>query len=99
MRRYLLDTGSAGDYVNRRGSCPAKVTAAAAAGHHIGICVPVLGELYAGIELSVTRARNLQRLQLVLRSLKVWPYDPAAAAEFGRLFALLKRLGHPIQQI
>jgi tRNA(fMet)-specific endonuclease VapC len=29
----------------------------------------------------------------------VWPFDEAAAAEFGRVFIQLKRLGRPMQQI
>jgi tRNA(fMet)-specific endonuclease VapC len=29
----------------------------------------------------------------------MWPYDENAAAEFGRIFAELRRLGRPIQQI
>jgi tRNA(fMet)-specific endonuclease VapC len=29
----------------------------------------------------------------------VWPYDNKAAAEYGRIFAELRRLGRPIQQI
>jgi len=61
--------------------------------------VPVLGELWSGIEGSISRDRNAQRLFQALSRLVVWPYSNDAAAEFGRLFAELRRLGGPIQQI
>ena len=51
------------------------------------------------MEGSAARERNLQRLQRAVSRLAVWPYDNAAAAEFGRLFAELRRLGRPMQQI
>ena len=99
MTRYLLDTGSAGDYIHRRGDVYPRAKAKEALGDHIGICVPVLGELWAGIELSATRDRNRTRLLRELPRLALWPYDKAAAKEFGRLFALLQRIGRPMQQI
>lgn len=29
----------------------------------------------------------------------LWPYDKSAAAEFGRIFNVLKKMGRPMQQI
>lgn len=29
----------------------------------------------------------------------MWPYDDRAAAEYGRIFTELKRLGRPVQQV
>jgi tRNA(fMet)-specific endonuclease VapC len=49
--------------------------------------------------LSATRERNAQRLKRQLADLIVWPYDDAAAEEFGRLYAHLRRAGRPMQQI
>jgi tRNA(fMet)-specific endonuclease VapC len=68
-------------------------------GNRVGICAPVLGELWSGIEGSISRERNAQRLRHALSRLVVWPYTNDAAAEFGRLFAELRRLGRPMQQI
>ena len=48
--------------------CPRRVTAARAAGHDIGIGIPVLGELYGGIEFSATRDDNLDILRRSLSS-------------------------------
>ena len=34
-----------------------------------------------------------------MSQLVVWPYTSEAAAEYGRIFAELRRLGRPMQQI
>lgn len=99
MMRYLLDTGIASDYVNRRHGVYETARNAVHQGNRIGVGVPVLGELWAGIELSASRARNAQRLRRQLANLVLWPYDIAAAEEFGRLYAHLRRIGRPMQQV
>jgi tRNA(fMet)-specific endonuclease VapC len=99
MKRYLLDTGAAGDYLARRNRVYARAKEEVARGNRVGICVPVLGELYYGIELSASREKNLQRLRRDLPTLTVWPYNDVAAATYGRLAAELRRLGRPMQQI
>jgi hypothetical protein len=48
-------------------------------GNRIGICAPVLGELWAGVEGSATRDRSIQRLRHGLSRLILWPYDDRAA--------------------
>jgi tRNA(fMet)-specific endonuclease VapC len=99
MRKYSLDTGIASDYIHRRSGVYEFARAIVKRGAAIGICVPVLGELWSGVELSATRHRNETELRQGLVDLKIWPYTDAAAHEFGRIFADLKRRGRPIQQI
>ncbi len=99
MRRYLLDTGIAQDFVSRRNGIPERADTTRRKGSRIGICTPVLGELWSGVEGSVSRDRNLQRLRLALSRLVVWPYTNDAAAQFGRVIAELRRIGRPMQQI
>ena len=99
MNRYLLDTGTAQDFINNRNGVRERAHVARKAGNRIGICTPVLGELWSGVEGSVSRDRNLLRLQHGLSRLVVWPYTNAAAEEFGRVFAVLRRIGRPMQQI
>src|SRR5262245_40700386 len=99
MRRYLLDTGIASDYINRRRDVHVRVREAVVRGDRVGICYPVLGELWAGMELSATRDENVQRMKHALARLRLWPFEGKAAEEFGRLFAHLKRSGAMIQQI
>jgi tRNA(fMet)-specific endonuclease VapC len=99
VRRYLLDTGPAQDFINRRNGIQERADEERHRGNRIGICVPVLGELWSGVECSASRDRNAQRLRLALSRLVIWPYTHEAAEEFGRLFAELRRLGRPMQQI
>ena len=99
MRRYLLDTGIAGLYIARRDPVYNRVRDEARRGNAVGICGPVLGELFYGVENSATRERALQALQISLPSLRVWPLTNDAAEEFGRIAAELRRIGRPMQQI
>ncbi len=99
MRFYLLDTGSASDFVNRRGAVRARALRRHALGDRIGICTPVLGELLGGIEFSTTRPRNRARLLHDLPRWTVWPYERPAAEEYGRIYAHLRTVGRPMQQV
>ena len=99
MRRFLLDTGPAQDFINQRRGIRQRVDAERRLGNRCGLCTPGLGELWAGIEGSSTRAWNLQLLKMTLSKLPVWPYTDSAAQEFGRLSALLRSIGRQMQQI
>jgi tRNA(fMet)-specific endonuclease VapC len=99
IRRYLLDAGIAQDFQDDRHGVRARADRERHMGHRIGICVPVLGELWAGVEGSASRDRNLQRLQHALSRLAIWPYSTRAAEEYGRIFAELRRTGRRIQQV
>src|SRR5258708_5725960 len=99
MRRFLLDAGPAQDFINRRHGVRGRVDAERRRGNRIGICTPVLGELWSGVEGSASRERNLQLLRHALSRLIVWPYTNEAAEQFGRVFAELRRVGRPMQQI
>ena len=84
--RYLLDTGIAQEFIGRNAKVVQRVDGARCAGNRIGICTPVLGELWSGVEGSISRDRNLHRLRLALSRLVVWPYTNEAAEQFGRVF-------------
>jgi tRNA(fMet)-specific endonuclease VapC len=99
MRRYLLDTNAAGDYINRRHGVRERAIAEVLRGNRLGICVPVLGELWFGVENGSNRERNRQRLLLAVADWTVWPYDATAAEAYGRLATELKRAGRIIEQI
>jgi tRNA(fMet)-specific endonuclease VapC len=99
MKRYLLDTGSAGDYIHRRQGVYERVRQAVAAGHRVGIGLPVLAELWYGVENSGTRERNAERLRRVLPELIVWPLTEPAAEQYGRIAAELRRCGRPMGKI
>ena len=97
MRRYLLDSNAAADCIFRRRGVHERVKQARAAGHQIGIGIPVLAELLGGIEYSHTRAANLDVVNRNVRLFRLWPFTVEAAREYGRLFAQLRRIGRPIQ--
>lgn len=67
MTRFLLDTGSAGDYIHRRRSVYERARSAIAAGHRIGIGLPVLAELWYGVENSGTQRGSLTSIPLHLQ--------------------------------
>jgi len=95
--RYLLDSGSAADCIFRRRGVHERVKEARSRGDKIGIGIPVLAELFAGVELSSTRTRNFKILNQNLRLFRLWPFDADAAREYGRLYAALRRAGRPMQ--
>ena len=99
MRRFLLDTGIAGDFINRRRGIYEHARHEVARGNRVGIGIPVLAELVYGLEQSSSRDRNMQRLRTALSAWRVWPLDNKAAFEYGRLAAELKRIGRPMQQV
>lgn len=99
MKRYLLDTGIMGDFINRRGSVPERVREARLRGARIGTSMPVVAELFFGVEYSQSRERNHKLLLRALSQIPCWPFTRAAAEEFGRIAAELKRRGRPMQQI
>lgn len=98
-RHYLLDTGIAQDYQCDRGDIHARVISHRRQGHRVGICTPVLGELWAGVEGSSSRERNARILSRAISQLVLWPYTESAAEEFGRIFTELRRSGRMIQQV
>jgi tRNA(fMet)-specific endonuclease VapC len=99
MKRCLLDTNMAGDLIDKRHGVDERVREARRKGNRIGIGIPVLGELYYGVEFSSSREKNFQRLRRAMSGLTIWPFEERAAAEFGRLRAELRRLGRPMQVI
>jgi tRNA(fMet)-specific endonuclease VapC len=99
VSRYLLDTNTAADAVFGRRGVPERLKQARAAGRDIGIGIPVLGELYAGIEFSSSRDFNLDILRRSLKLFRLWPFTPEAAEVHGRLYAELRRRGRTIQQV
>lgn len=99
MRRYLLDTGIVGDLMNHRHGVDVRVREDDARGDRVGISIPVLCELWLGVEMSRDPVATERRLRHTLPRLVVWPFDSSAAREYGRLEAILRRTGRPMQQI
>jgi tRNA(fMet)-specific endonuclease VapC len=99
MRRYLLDTTTAADCIFRRRDVHERVKQARRRGDKIGISIPVLAELLAGVEYSTSRDRNLDIVNQNVRLFRLWPFDTEAARDYGRLYAILRRVGRPLQVV
>jgi tRNA(fMet)-specific endonuclease VapC len=99
MRRFLLDTNAAADCIFRRRGVHEKVKGARSIGDRIGIGIPVLGELFAGVEYSATKERNLDIVLRNVHLFRLWPFTAEAARVYGQLYAELRRVGRLIQQI
>jgi tRNA(fMet)-specific endonuclease VapC len=65
-------------------------------GDRFGISMTVLAELYFAVHASRHFEQNLRRLETTISALLVWPFDEAAAEEFGRIQAEQKSAGLPI---
>ncbi len=98
-RFYLLDTGIAQDFQAGRNGVRERAIIERNRGHRVGICIPVLGELWSGVEGSASRERNLRSLRSAIKWLRVWPYTDKAAAQYGHIFAALRKAGRVMQQV
>lgn len=58
MKRVLLDSGIVSDLINCRRGIPDRIKLLVAEGTRVGICVPVLAEIAAGIALNAVKAEN-----------------------------------------
>jgi tRNA(fMet)-specific endonuclease VapC len=99
VKRVLLDSGIVSDLINCRRGIPDRIKLLVAEGTRVGICVPVLAEIAAGIECSQSRERNMKALLAVLPALTIWPFDETAAFRFGMIFAELRKQGRPMQTV
>jgi tRNA(fMet)-specific endonuclease VapC len=99
MKSYPLDSNALSDCMFHRKGVDRRVDEARARGDRLGTAMPIVAELLAGIEASVTRDKNLPVVNRNLKLFRLWPFDLAAAREYARLFAELKRGGIRMQSI
>jgi len=98
VRRFILDTGTAGLYLDRKHGVFERAEAELAKGNRVGIAAPILGELAFRAEGSPKREQNLLRLRQAIEVWKVWLADIDAEFEYGRIAFHLKTIGRPIGQ-
>jgi len=96
MPDYLLDTNHATQLLGGSEILRQQLETAAATGATFGIPMTVLGELLYAVYASQRRDDNLQALRAFAADVVIWPYDEAAAEEFGRIQAEQKAKGRPI---
>lgn len=96
MVRYLLDTNHASRLMGNDERIVARVRQAEKIDDEFSISMTIVGELYYAVYASRHHLRNLQRLTQLLNALQIYPFDRAAADEFGRIQAEQKAKGRPI---
>lgn len=94
MSTYLLDTNHAaavwkGDQSLRKRMMRADEVS-------FVLCTPAVAELWYMVFKSEKVQSNWQRMELFLSDFVQWPFDGAAALEFGRIQVELSRKGRPI---
>ncbi len=98
MKKFILDTGIAACYIDRRFGVYERAKVELSRGNRIGIVPPVLAELVYRIEGSPNPARNYQRLALALAAWNFWPSTREAAFEYGRIAFQMRNAGRTIGQ-
>lgn len=98
MRRFVLDTGIAAMYMDRRSQVFERAKREQSSGNLVGITSQILSELAARAEGSAKRDRNLARLRQALDSWRLWMPSIESSFEYGRIHLELRRLGRPIGQ-
>ena len=93
---YLLDTNHASKLMEGIEPLAARISSLQTKDIEFGISMTVLGELYYAAYASRRRELNLARIDYLLERVLLWPYDRAAAEEFGRIQAEQKAKGKPI---
>ena len=96
MPDYLLDTNHATHLLGGAESIRERVRAEATTGTRFSISMTVLGELFYAIYASQRRAENMRALRVFAADIVIWPFDEAAAEEFGRIQAEQKAKGRPV---
>jgi len=99
VRRFILDTGIAGLYLDRKRGVFERAVVEVGRGNRVGVAAPILGELAFRAEGSPSRERNLLRLRQALDVWRLWLVDAAVAFEYGRIAFELKTIGRPMGQI
>lgn len=93
MKRYLLDSNALNLFIYRRKNVYVRAMALKQTGAMIGTGIPIVAEILGGTLASGSWEANLPLVELKLQTLRLWPFDLAAAREYARLFAELKRGG------
>ncbi len=96
MIDYLLDTNHVSCLMGNDPRIVQKLRQSAETGDTFGISMTVLGELYCAVYASQHHQQNLYRLQQMLNTLLIYPYDHSSAEIFGQIQAEQKEKGRPI---
>lgn len=94
--RYLLDTNIVSYFVKGISASLVQRMQAGVDAQDIAISAVTRAELRYGVELMDKFDKRRRRIELVLKEFPTLPWSIAAADEFGRIRAYLKRNGRPV---
>jgi tRNA(fMet)-specific endonuclease VapC len=97
MKRYLLDSNAIEMLVRKDPGFMARAMDATEEGGLLGTALPIVGEFLGGIEGSASVGKSMPKARRTLNKLKHWPFDFAAAVEYGRQCGTLRKRGITIQ--
>lgn len=99
MRRFLLDTNHLSKAIDPNGAVAQRIVAAQLDGHRVGVCLPVLCELEAGMRFVSRPLPYRKSLDQLLKRVRVWPMDVSTAKLYGDLFAELRSKGRVLSSV
>ncbi len=76
-----------------------KIAELRAGGVKVGICVPVLCEIEAGIQQVNQPDAYRVSLQRLLQQVRIWPLDQSTARSYGEIHRDLKQRGRVLSQV
>jgi tRNA(fMet)-specific endonuclease VapC len=97
MTGYLLDTNHASALWTNHPGLVARIAALSDA--ELSLCLPTIGELWFMVHNSTKVAANEASLRQFLPRFRQYPFDHAAAQEFGRIKTELRAAGRPIPSV
>lgn len=99
MSGYLLDTNHLAAALDVGSPTYRRIFTARHGGERVGTCAPVLCELSVGIRQTGRRGENWQLLSALLKQVRIWPLDLAAAAHYAEIYSELRGKGRVLSQV
>lgn len=96
---YLLDCNHLSAALHKVSQLRDRIHQERRTGHRFVTCVPVLGELEAGIQQTAQIDANRRRLEQLLRHVRLWQLDLDSARIYGEIFNELRGAGRALSQV
>jgi tRNA(fMet)-specific endonuclease VapC len=99
MANYLLDSNHVSPALRKVSPVRTRILQARLAGHRFITCHPVLCELEVGVHQTARPDENRRQLALLLRHIRLWPFDAETARHYGAIYLELRQKGRVLSQV
>lgn len=99
MSDFLLDCNHLSEAIRKVSVVRDRLQSLRKSGIRFGTCLPVLCELEVGIQQTAKPEQHRQRLQQLLKHVRLWPTDRETARIYGALYLELRRQGRALSQV